>query len=108
MGESFVPPNCRGVVWDGEQFGERIEAIPLYPTGFGSPIVLDEANVTTLTIPPSTYPGVLPHEPKPWSVGCTVAQQRPSKGGLPIFTAVVSACLLAAAHLRRARRLQNA
>ena len=72
MGERFVPASCRGVYWQEDRFGERVEAIPLYPDGFGSAVVLEDQEIRDWELPP---PLERKHETSPFA--CSFAPQRP-------------------------------
>jgi len=47
MGERFLPPRCTGVIWHNDRFEGSIEALPLLPTGTGSPVTLADREIFT-------------------------------------------------------------
>lgn len=101
IGERFVPAGCRGVLWYEDRFAERVEAVPLYPSGLGAPVVLDEERVTAW-VPPSD-PLIPSGAPAPCSVARgSIGGQRSSSGAIASLLVLVLVASAAGFARRRA------
>ena len=94
IADRFVPRDCRGVVWGGEGVRGGIRGVPIYATGLGASISLDEQSIATYQVlPPPSLRYSTP--------GCAFAPQGATRGQAMSVVVAVS-CGVLAGRRRRA------